>query len=359
MISYSHGDLLNERVDAIVNTVNTEGVSGKGIALQFKLRFPHNYAAYRAAAERGEIVLGQVFPVATALLDGPKWIINFPTKGHWKSRSRLKDIDTGLSDLVRLVRELDIKSIAVPPLGCGNGGLQWRDVRPLMEAKLGALDDVEVHLYAPEGAPAPEAMRVTTGRPRMTIGRATLIVALENYIAVADGASRLVVQKIGYLLQVAGVPLRLKFNKAQYGPYAEQLNFVLQAMEGHYTVGYGDRSTPSPLQLLPSASGEAREYLAKRPELLEAVNKVAALVDGLESPYGLELLTTVHYLTVYDAEPATSFEEVAQRVRDWSDRKGQLFQDQHIRVALNRLRSLGWLPDWNESDLERDASHST
>ncbi|MCU1494277.1 MAG: Appr-p processing protein [Acidimicrobiaceae bacterium] len=343
MIVISHGDLLNDHAEALVNTVNTEGVSGKGIALQFKLRFPGNYATYRAAAKRGEVVLGKIFAVATGLLDGPKWIVNFPTKGHWKSRSRLEDIEAGLDDLIDFARSAGITSIAVPPLGCGNGGLAWADVLPLLESKLGSLSELAVHLYPPEGAPAPETMRVATAKPRMSIGRSVLIAALDSYLQVAEGASRLVAQKLAYLLQVAGAPLRLSFEKAQYGPYAEALNFVLQAMEGHYTLGYGDRTTPSPLQLAEGAAAEADEYLAPRPELVEAVRRVGALIDGLESPYGLELLSTVHYVATEGDAPATNAKEAAVLVQEWSDRKSQLFSDDHVEVAWRRLANHGWL----------------
>lgn len=343
MIVISHGDLLDDSAEALVNTVNTEGVSGKGIALQFKLRFPSNYAAYRAASERGEIVLGKVFAVATGLLDEPKWVVNFPTKGHWRSRSRLEDIEAGLDDLIDFTRSAGVTSIAIPPLGCGNGGLAWADVLPLVESKLGTLSELAVHLYPPEGAPAPEAMRVATAKPHMSIGRSVLIAALDSYLQVAEGASRLVAQKLAYLLQVAGAPLRLSFVKAQYGPYAETLNFVLQAMEGHYTVGYGDRTTPSPLQLADGAAAEASEYLARRPELAQAVRRVRALIDGLESPYGLELLSTVHYVATEAGSPATNAKEAAVSVQAWSSRKSRLFSDDHVAVAWHRLTDQGWL----------------
>jgi O-acetyl-ADP-ribose deacetylase (regulator of RNase III) len=343
-IIYTHGDLLSEQVEALVNTVNTEGVSGKGIALQFRLRFPQNFKAYRAAAKRGEIALGHVFPVWIGSLNGPAWILNFPTKGHWRSRSRLADIEAGLDDLIATMDKLGIASVAVPPLGCGNGGLEWRDVRSLIEEKLGSLPGTEVHLFAPEGAPTPASMRVATKKPRMSIGRAVLIVALDRYIQVADGASRLVAQKLAYLLQVAGAPLRLSFAKAQYGPYAEQVNFVLQDMEGHYTTGYGDRTTPSPLQVIDGVVHEAEAYLADRPELAATVSQVQDAIAGLESPYGLELLSTVHFVATNGDQPAVSLDEAITQVQEWSARKGRLFTDQHIRIAWERLRSIGWLP---------------
>src|SRR5882762_1778498 len=125
MIEIVSGNLLEAQVEALVNTVNTEGVMGKGIALQFRQAFPAMFNAYLADCRAGAVTLGKmnVFDLGGLLPSGPRWIINFPTKGHWKSRSRLKDIETGLESLVATVRKLNIKSIAVPPLGCGHGGL--------------------------------------------------------------------------------------------------------------------------------------------------------------------------------------------------------------------------------------------
>jgi O-acetyl-ADP-ribose deacetylase (regulator of RNase III) len=130
MITDGGGDLLSDAAEAIVNTVNTEGVMGKGIALQFKQRYPQNYETYRAACKRRQVHLGSMFVVATGALHGPRHIINFPTKGHWREQSRLEHIQAGLRDLVRVINELGINSIALPPLGCGNGGLEWTIVRP-------------------------------------------------------------------------------------------------------------------------------------------------------------------------------------------------------------------------------------
>ena len=339
-----HGDMLSAKVNALVNTVNTEGVSGKGIALQFKMRYPQNYRAYRSAAKRGEVKLGKVFPVWIGALDGPQWIINFPTKGHWRTKSRLADVETGLDDLVRAVEELGIRSVAVPPLGCGNGGLDWDIVRPIIEEKLSALKSVEVLIYSPDGAPPPMEMRVDTVRPRMTVGRSTLLVALNQYVEESGGATKLVIQKLAYLLQEAGIRLGLNFVKAPYGPYSETMNHVLQGMEGHYTVGYGDRTTPSPIQILPGAYVEAIEFLSDRPQLMAAVDRVKATIEGFESPYALELLTTVHYVATHGDHPARTVEQAIRQVGAWSDRKERMFPEEHIRIVWDQLESQSWLP---------------
>ena len=174
MVEFVTGNLLEADADAFVNTVNTKGVMGKGVALQFKRAFPANFKAYRAACAAGEVKLGRMFVFDSGRLERPRYIINFPTKDHWRSRSRLADIETGLVDLRRVLEELEIESIALPPLGCGLGGLDWSDVRPRIEAALADLP-VRALVFEPEGAPAPEEMAERRPRPPMTRFRATLI----------------------------------------------------------------------------------------------------------------------------------------------------------------------------------------
>ena len=147
MMRFTQGNLLEAPVDAVVNTVNTVGVMGKGIALMFKERFPENYKAYAAACKAGEVVVGRMFVTAGVELNGPRWIINFPTKQDWRRPSRLEWVVAGLEDLKVVIREKGIRSIALPALGCGNGGLDWRVVRPVVEMSLAELGDVEVVVY--------------------------------------------------------------------------------------------------------------------------------------------------------------------------------------------------------------------
>jgi O-acetyl-ADP-ribose deacetylase (regulator of RNase III) len=158
MIETTRGNLLKAPAEALVNTVNTVGVMGKGIALQFRQAYPEMYRTYEQACKNGEVRLGEVQAYDLGgLVGGPRWIINFPTKGHWRAGSRLADIERGLANLVAKVRELNIRSIALPPLGCGNGGLDWNMVRPRIEEAFAELPDVRVLLYEPlvEVAAAP------------------------------------------------------------------------------------------------------------------------------------------------------------------------------------------------------------
>ena len=175
----AHGNLLKADVEALANSVNTVGVMGKGIALQFKNAFPANFKAYEAACKKQAVRLGKVFVFDNGQLTPPRWIINFPTKGHWRARSRIRDVADGLDDLRDVIEELEISSIALPPLGCGHGGLDWDEVRSLIKERLGDLD-VVVHLYAPEGAPNAADMVISTPPPRLTTSTAALVSVIDQ-----------------------------------------------------------------------------------------------------------------------------------------------------------------------------------
>ncbi|MCK9874374.1 macro domain-containing protein [Frankia sp. Ag45/Mut15] len=340
MIIEASGNLLEAEAEALVNTVNTVGVAGKGIALQFRQAFPENFKEYQRAARHGEVTPGRMLVHITEQLH-PRYIINFPTKRHWRERSRTADIRDGLQDLVKVLVKYKIKSVAIPPLGCGNGGLDWNDVRPLVVAALSELD-VEIKLYSPEGAPSADVMPVHTDRPRMTAGRAIMILMMHQYRTSDDfRLSALEVQKLAYFMQEVGEKLLLRYTKAAYGPYAENLNHVLQAMEGHYTRGYGDRSREPRIHLLPGAEREAESFLQGREESLDHLVQVRRLVDGWETPYGLELLATTHWALTRAEKQISSRESLHKYVASWTPRKAMLFKENQIDRAVDHLVSTG------------------
>lgn len=357
MIHEQRGNLLEADVEAIVNTVNTVGVMGKGIALQFKQAFPDNYRAYRTACQLGDVAIGAMFVVDRQCLGPRRYIINFPTKRHWRSPSRLVDLEAGLAALVETIREHQISTIAVPALGCGNGGLNWAEVKPLIVAAFDRVPEVTVHLYPPAGAPAPTAMPVATPQPPMTRGRAAVIGLIRGYVTQASaerveasaGASLLEIQKLMYLLQSLGEPLRLTYSKGPYGPYAENLNHQLQAMEGHYLRGYGDRTQRvldfEPIVLTPEAAGQADAWMDQHAHSLgDSITRVIDLIDGFASPYGLELLATAHWVIEREQPPTGSTPaSVVSAVQAWSRRKATIFTESHIRAAVARLDERGVL----------------
>jgi len=347
MIRNATGNLLDAPVDALVNTVNTVGVMGKGIALQFKRAFPANYKAYEKACDAGEVVPGRMFVFDLGGLQKPRYIVNFPTKRHWKGKSKMEDIESGLDALVAEIRSREIRSIALPPLGCGNGGLDWREVYPLIARKLQSLKDVDILVFEPAGAPEPEAMVDRTQRPKMTLGRAAILGLMARYqIPVYDYLlSLLEIQKLAYFLQEAGEGLRLKYVKEQYGPYADNLRHVLQHIEGHFIFGYGDgRNSPeTPITAKPDALVEAETFLKGHPETLARFARVTELIEGFETPFGMELLSSVHWCAVKDWRGKGNLGDVTTCVRAWSDRKARLFEPERVRIAWERLNQLKWI----------------
>jgi O-acetyl-ADP-ribose deacetylase (regulator of RNase III) len=343
MILHAEGDLLATGAEALVNTVNTVGVMGKGIALQFKQAFPDNYAAYEGACKREEVQIGKMFVFHRP--NNPRIIINFPTKKHWKGKSKIEDIKAGLKSLIEVVKRERVQSIAVPPLGCGNGGLDWKDIKPLIEQAFSELPHVQVQLFHPEGAPAAVDMKIATTRPNMTSTRAVLLEALSRYALPGYRLTLLEIQKLAYFLQEVGQPLKMDFQKKQYGPYTEQLHHVLQRIEGHFVRGYGDRSRDVSLELYPDAVKEAEVFLSTERDTQQRLARVTALIDGYETPYGLELLSTVHWVVVHDAVVGgrDRFDQmVVDAVHAWNDHKRKTFTPQRVSTAWQRLKSEGW-----------------
>lgn len=345
MIEYRSGDILKSEAEALVNTVNCVGVMGRGIALQFKNAFPENFKAYAAACKREQVQPGRMFVFETGQLTPPRYIINFPTKRHWRGKSRIEDIEAGLAALVTEIRARRIRSIALPPLGSGLGGLDWAaEVRPRIETALRVLDDVQVIVYEPDGAPASDTMKHRREVPKMTAGRAALVELMHSYLGglLDPFVTLLEVHKLMYFLQEAGEPLKLRYKAAPYGPYAENLRHVLHAIEGHLVAGYDDGgdAPDKPLTLVPGAVEEAAAFIAEHRETRERFDRVTALVEGFESPFGLELLSTVHWVMRH--EPVHTLPDVVARTYAWNDRKRQ-FTPRQIGIAANVLARQGWV----------------
>jgi O-acetyl-ADP-ribose deacetylase (regulator of RNase III) len=344
MIRFASGDILTAPAEALVNTVNCVGVMGRGIALQFKNAYPDNFKAYAAACSRGEVQPGKMLTFETGKFV-PKYIINFPTKRHWRGKSRIEDIDLGLQALAAEINERKIKSIAIPPLGSGLGGLNWLDVRPKIEEALAHLNDVDVVVFEPNGAPQAQAISTSKDVPKMTSGRAALVVLMHRYLAglLDPYVTLLEVHKLMYFMQQAGQQLRLQYAKAPRGPYAENLRHVLKAVEGHLVVGYADGgdAPEKQLEIVPGAVEDALDFLVDDEETRLRFDRVATLVDGFETPFGLELLSTIHW--VVTEENARSAAEVVEKVYAWNERK-QKFSRRQIELALSALGNKGWLP---------------
>lgn len=343
MIAYQTGDITESGAEALVNTVNCVGVMGRGVALQFKKIFPENFKAYHAACERKEVQPGGMFVFETNMLH-PRYIINFPTKRHWRGKSRMEDIESGLESLVHEVKARGIRSIAIPPLGSGMGGLHWPEVHHRIVKALEPLDGVEVHVYEPRKGS--ESRRKATNRsvPGMTSGRAVLVMLMDRYVcALLDPfVTLLEVHKLMYFMQAAGEPLKLEYAQGPYGPYAENLRHVLDRIEGHFVSGYDDgKDSPGkPLELVPGAVEDAQKFLTPYQNTKDRFGRVVDLVSGFETPSGLELLATVHWVT--DKHKPSSAKEVMETVYAWGTQKKQ-FTERQIHIALDALEGKGWI----------------
>jgi len=351
MIRYTQGNLLQAPVEALVNTVNEVGVMGKGIALMFREAFPENTRAYEEACRAKAVRVGQVLVTETSALIGPRWIINFPTKRHWRQPSRLEWIRRGLNDLVRVIRERNIRSIAVPPLGCGSGGLQWAQVRREIEAALAALPEVEALVFEPtdsyQNAPKREGVEA------LSPARALIAELVRRYSVLGVDCTNLEVHKLAWFLsrttKAAQLDdaLHLRFVASRYGPYADQLRHLLNGLDGTYLHCEKRVSDARPLDLVwfeESRREAVAEYLRspKAHVYLPALENATALIDGFESPLGLELLATVDWL-LSEAECEPSVPAIREALAHWpggsgaGKRKLKLFDDRLLGLALEHL----------------------
>jgi O-acetyl-ADP-ribose deacetylase (regulator of RNase III) len=351
MITYTHGNLLNADVDALVNTVNTVGVMGKGIALMFKEAFPANLKAYEAACKAHEVEVGRMFVTERRELMGPRWIINFPTKKHWRNPSQMSWIEDGLVDLKRVIRELHIKSIAIPPLGSGNGGLDWPVVRTKIEQALSDLEGVEVIVYEPTSAYQNVAKRA--GVEKLTPARAVVAELVRRYAVLGFECTLLEIQKLAYFAERSIVrckienPLDLRFEANRFGPYAGRLSHLLNALDGSYLHSDKRIADAGPLDVIwfdDAKKERVTAYLGSEAKAyLPALEATSDLIDGFETPLGMELLATVDWIVVHGGEPTV--DGVKAGLCDWKGgaeaarRKLHLFDDRMIEIALTRLES--------------------
>jgi O-acetyl-ADP-ribose deacetylase (regulator of RNase III) len=353
MIRYTEGNLLDAPADALVNTVNEVGVMGKGIALMFSEAFPANTRAYQEACKEGRIHVGQMFVTENPSLISPRWIINFPTKKHWRHPSRLEWIRQGLKDLVRVIREKDIHSVALPPLGCGNGGLDWQVVRREIEASLSDLPEVEVLVFAPTSAYQNAPKR--EGVDELTPARALMAELVRRYAVLGIECTNLEVQKLAWFLQRAIIslslpdPLKLRFVANKYGPYADQLRHLLNELDGSYLHCEKRLSDAGPFDLIwfeDSKRERVNEYLqsSSGKDFLPALERTARTIDGFESPLGMELLATVDWLLSVGRKSAT-LSSIREGLTSWpggraaAKRKQGLFDDRLLSLALERLQN--------------------
>lgn len=348
MIKFMQGNLLESDAEALVNTVNTVGVMGKGIALMFRDRFDENYKLYAAACKSNQVKTGQMFVTSPSELNGPKWIINFPTKGHWRGSSRLEWISQGLQDLRSFLLKNNVRSVAIPPLGAGNGGLDWVTVKQEM---VDALNDLNIEIFIYEPTAGYQNVAKRSGVEKLTPARALIAELVRRYWVLGMECSLLEIQKLAWFLErtiekdlLSDNPLNLQFVAHKYGPYANRLDHLLNSLDGSYLHCEKRISDASPSDVIwfdDSRKDFLQAYLrSEAKQYLCALEDTAALIDGFESPFGMELLSTVDWLLNREGADPT-IDAVRTGLSRWpagaADRKSRLFNDRVIGIALERL----------------------
>jgi len=339
MIRYTQGNLLASKAQALVNTVNTVGVMGKGIALQFKEAYPENFRLYKKACDAGELRPGKLLITHERNAFGEKVIINFPTKTKWWLKSSYLYIEDGLKALAEAIQRHGMQSVAIPPLGCGNGGLQWEKVRALIEQYLSD-SPAEIIVYEPNPNIKEELQQSTKAKTaKLTPARAMLLYALYQYERQGEAASLFVANKLAYFLQRLGEPLRLKFVPHFYGPYSPQVQHVLYYLNGVYLHGLEQQSVRpfEVLQLDYSRYEHVEQYLKKNlgAEQHARLQNLICFIEGFESTYALEILATVDYILA--EHPGIDEEGLLKKAQQWSSRKTRLLKPEYVRIARERI----------------------
>lgn len=346
MIEFITGNLMASQDAVLVNTVNTVGVMGKGIALQFKDEFPHNFSVYADACRRGELYPGKLLIVRdSSLRYGEKTIVNFPTKVHWRNPSEYDYIEKGLVALRKYLADDKVESISIPPLGCGNGGLDWARVKPMIAAALDGLS-TRIHVYEPSAQVVSllKASARPLGQVELTRSRAMMLYALFFYETLGEPSSLFVANKLVYFMQRLGEPAfsRLKFTAAHFGPYCHRVGINLHELNGKYLLGLEQMNLRAfdTFELQYNTLAEVKNYVDTQlpASSRRRLEQLVTLISGFQSTFSLEVLASVDY--VRKNNPGISLEDTVQKVWEWSERKKNLFKERYIKIAYEHLDAL-------------------
>lgn len=350
MIRYEKGNLLDSDAQALVNTVNTVGVMGKGLALQFKEQFPENYRKYREACNQKNFRIGQMFVTTEQTVYGEKIIINFPTKTTWREPSKYIYIEKGLLALREVLVSRKIKSVAIPPLGTRNGGLDWDEVKSMI---VRALNDLEcdIVIYEPNEKIVD---RMKAERVKLTPARAMMLDVLCDMVSQGEFVSEFSAEKVVYFLQKFGAKeiFKLDYKPAYYGPYSGKVRYVLRYLNGSYIMGLQEMSQKpfDPIWLLPDIVNDVTGFLCKMDNKMYAqISKTTkSFLDGFYSNYSLELLSTIDFILEKESSLVNwmnedvSFvtEQVHESISKWSNRKDRMFgEDRNIKIVIDHLKT--------------------
>jgi len=337
MIHYFTGNILESSAEALVNTVNTQGIMGKGIALQFKKAYPSNFKSYLEASKKGELHIGKLFVSRDSnITSGEKIIINFPTKKDWRKPSEYAFIEEGLDDLIRVIEKNNIKSLAIPPLGSGNGGLEWQRVKRIIDEKLSHLD-IEIFVYEPSKE---IAEHLKAERIRLTDARALLLYVLYDLVKNGEYVSEFSSEKVCYFLQRFGARkyFKLTFKPYFYGPYSGKVRYVLNALNGSYITGYSDMNKKpfEPLTLAADGYETVSDYIENKTILYDIAEKTINFLTGFYSDFALELLSSIDYIAIKNK--TVNKEIISKELENWNDRKRTLFSNpKYLDISIRHL----------------------
>lgn len=366
MVEILIGDMFKSKAQTLVNTVNCVGVMGKGIALEFKQRFPEMHEDYLRRCAAREVRLGQPYLYSSLL---PPWVLNFPTKDHWRSVSRLEDIMHGLRYLEQHCREWGIKSLAVPSLGCGHGQLEWRVVGPTLYRCLKHLD-IPVELYAPYGTPdeelqptfleqIPEGGRATTSGDEASRMKPAWI-ALVKILEEIEGEryhhpiGRTSFQKIAYFATESGIPTGLSYRRSSYGPYSPELKELVTRLVNNGLIREERLGRMFAVKTGPTFKDACRSYEKELVEWKDTIKVLADLFMRMHTKQA-ELAATVHFAAMSIAamkkteRPSES--EVLGEVMNWKQRRRPPLNEDEVAATIRGLGMLGWLNVKSSADL--------
>lgn len=324
MIIYTTGNIFESSAECLVNTVNCEGYMGKGIAYQFKLRYPNNNKDYIRACKSKELYIGSIH----SFYEDGKFIVNFPTKDKWREKSKMIYIEKGLDLLVEFIKDKDITSIAIPPLGCGNGGLDWKDVKHLISNKLKSLEDIcNIMIYEPS-----VSYKVTIKEPpKLSLSGLVLLqirMQLEQF-----GAFRL--QKTAFFTNYYLKEEYFKFDKGSYGPYSHSVDIVARNIREYQQFYNLNNSKDTYNQVYSVLCSKNIENKLDR--LTPAINKAAMYVNKIDADKKLEGISTVLY--IIEKNRNIDNDEIIKLFKQWSEDKANRFDSQYIGECIDYLEN--------------------
>ena len=364
MVKVLMGDILKSKAHALVNTVNCVGIMGKGIALEFKEQFPDMFNDYVARCNRNEVRLGKPYLFKRLT---PPWILNFPTKGHWRSVSRIEDIVKGLKYLLQHYKEWGITSLAVPPLGCGQGQLEWKIVGPTLYRYLNQLD-IPVELYAPYGTPHEElnieflenAPDVKSVKPELAPERIRPAwVALVEILKCLEQepyhwpVGRTTFQKIAFIATQEGLPTGLHYQKSSFGPFSPDLKSVITRLVNNGLIREEQLGRMFAVKVGPTFADARKAYLNELVQWESIIEKTTDLFMRMQTRQS-EVVTTVLFAANTLAnrkkeEPSET--EVLTEVMQWKQRRRPKLDDKEVAYTIRNLAALKWLKVKPSSDL--------